>query len=208
MASRDCRCPAASRDLADALARAHLDIAIIAMSDDHEITLAKHLAHRVLLPWVPVFVAEAADHPLATGAEIALTDLADEDWIGPPGPEDGSLASLRAAAARAGFTPRVRYTFPLGGGRQLIAAGRAVQLVEPTAPETPGVVIRPLEDAPVRMRIVLAWHRKRAGWDQVDAVYQETTNAYLRHAAESPAFSQWLRSHDDVPLPTALGAFS
>lgn len=63
----------------------------------------------MLLPWIPVFVGLPARHPLAGRAAVDLADLADEAWIGPPGPEDGSPTSLRAAAHRAGFTPRIRF---------------------------------------------------------------------------------------------------
>ena len=190
-----------STDLAQALASGHLDAAIIAMCDDQEVAIAAHLAHRVLLPWVPVFVALSAEHPLAAEPEIDRAALADEAWIGPPGPEDGSLASLRAAADRAGFSPRIRFEFPHGGGRQLIAAGQAVQLVEPTAPEFPGMAVRPLKGAPMRMRIVLAWHRERMGWEQVQTIHREAAAAYAQHAMSSPVFSRWWRGHAEFQLP-------
>ncbi|WP_370949449.1 LysR family transcriptional regulator [Amycolatopsis sp. cg5] len=177
--------------LAQALAHATLDIAVIAMSDDQEVPLAKQLGHRVLFPWIPVFIGLPASHRLAGETEVDLADLAEDAWIGPPGPEDGSLTSLRAATHRAGFTPNIRFECPNGGGRQLIAAGQAVQLVEPTAPELPGMVVKPLKGDPMRMRLVLAWRKERLTWDQTEHVYRAAMTSYTRHAMASTPFRSW-----------------
>ncbi|MFJ1758763.1 LysR family transcriptional regulator [Amycolatopsis sp. NPDC088138] len=194
--------------LARSLARATLDIAVIAMSDDQEVPLAKHLGHRVLLPWIPVFIGLPARHRLAGATEVDLADLADEAWVGPPGPEDGSLTSLRAAAQRAGFTPRIRFECPNGGGRQLITAGQAVELVEPTAPELPGMVVRPLKNDPMRMRLVLAWRKERVTWDQAEQVYRAAMTSYTRHAMASVPFrSWWTRRRDERSWDSLVGYF-
>ncbi|WP_328456684.1 LysR family transcriptional regulator [Amycolatopsis sp. NBC_00438] len=194
--------------LARSLARATLDIAVIAMSDDQEVPLAKHLGHRVLLPWIPVFIGLPARHRLAAETEIDLADLADEAWIGPPGSEDGSLTSLRAAAHRAGFTPRIRFECQNGGGRQLITAGHAVELVEPTAPELPGMVVRPLKNDPMRMRLVLAWRKERVTWDQAERVYRAAMTSYTRHAMASVPFrSWWTRRREEQAGDSLVGYF-
>ncbi|MEA5363084.1 LysR family transcriptional regulator [Amycolatopsis sp., V23-08] len=194
--------------LARSLARATLDIAVIAMSDDQEVPLAKHLGHRVLLPWVPVFVGLPARHPLAGRDDVDLADLADEAWIGPPGPEDGSLTSLRAAAHRAGFTPRIRFECPNGGGRPLIAAGDCAGQLEPTAPELPGMVVRPLKNDPMRLRLVLAWRKERVTWDQAEQVYRAAMTSYTRHAMASVPFrSWWTRRRDERSWDSLVGYF-
>ncbi len=194
--------------LAHSLARATLDVAVISMSDDQEVPLAKHLGHRVLLPWIPVFIGLPARHRLAGATEVELADLADDAWIGPPGPEDGSLTSLRAAAQRAGFTPRIRFECPTGGGRQLVAAGQAVQLVEPTAPEQPGMVVRPLAGDPMRLRLVLAWRKERVTWDQAEQVYRAAMTSYTRHAmAPGPFRSWWTRRRDERSWDSLVGYF-
>jgi DNA-binding transcriptional LysR family regulator len=177
--------------LAQAVARGAVDVAVIAMSDDEDVPLAKHLGQRILVPWIPVFVGLSAGHRLAGRPEVALADLAEEAWIGPPGSEDGSLTSFRAAAQRAGFVPRIQFECPTGGGRQLIAAGKAIQLLEPTAPELPGTVVRPLVDDPLRLRIVLAWHKERLSWEQAEHVHRAATAAYTRHAMASAPFRSW-----------------
>lgn len=52
----------------------------------------------------PVFVLFPADHPLAGQSEIALGELADEQWAATPG--DGCFADcFTSACARAGFIP-------------------------------------------------------------------------------------------------------
>ncbi|GAA4293068.1 hypothetical protein GCM10023148_56060 [Actinokineospora soli] len=105
------------------------------------------------------------------------------------------------SADRAGFRPRIRFEFPHGGGRPLIAAGQAVQLCEPTAPETTGLAVRPLKDAPMRMRIVLAWHRERMAAEQVQVIHREAAAAYAQHAMSSPVFRRWCRGRRGFHLP-------
>ncbi|CCH29689.1 LysR family transcriptional regulator [Actinosynnema sp. NPDC047251] len=187
--------------LAQSLAHGHLDAAVIGISEDQDIALDRDLAQRILLPWVPVFVALSAGHPLARAAEVDLADLADEAWIGPPGAEDGSLAALRAACRKAGFSPQIRFEVPSGGGRQLIAAGKAVQLVEPTSSGGPGLVVRPLVGEPLRLRLVLAWRRQRVDWDRANRMYAEVARAYTEHALASPSFRPWWEAHREVHPP-------
>ncbi|GAA2997372.1 LysR family transcriptional regulator [Actinokineospora diospyrosa] len=185
-------------ELVQSLVRDGLDLAVLAVSEGQDVPIAPELGHRVVVPRVPVFVALSAEHRLAKAAEISLAELADEAWINPPGPEDGALASFRAAARRAGFTPRIRFEVPSGGGRGLIAAARAVQLVEPTSPGVPGIAVRPLVGDPMRMRLSLVWHRHRIGRDQVDRAYRAVASVYTRYALASPAFRPWWERHREV----------
>lgn len=184
--------------LSQSLAHHRLDIALVGMMDDYSVSLATDLAQRIFIPRLPVFVAIAEDHRLAAQPEISLADLAAEDWICPPGPDDGSLASLRSACRRAGFEPRIRYQAPSGGGRALIASGRAVQLVEPTSRSIGGLVTRPLAGEPLRMRLVLAWHRDRITHDEATDIYRAIAKAYTEHAMISPACAHWWTSHPEA----------
>ncbi|MCX2947137.1 LysR family transcriptional regulator [Lentzea sp. NEAU-D7] len=180
-----------STGLALALANGHLDAAVIAVDEDGDLGLPRGVAQRVVVPWVPVYIAIPADHRLASQAEVELTDLAGESWVGPPGAEDGSLTALRAACRAVGFVPRIRFEMPSGAGRQLIAAGKAVQLVEPTSQGGPGVAVRPLAGAPMRMRLVFAWRRERLTWSQASRVFAEVLGAYSDQALASPVFRPW-----------------
>ncbi len=185
-------------ELAQALVRGGLDLAVLAAAEDQDVPLGPGLAQRILVPRVPVFVALPAEHRLAGAAEVPLAELADEAWINPPGAEDGSLASLRAAARRAGFTPRIRFEVPSGVGRGLVVAGKAVQLVEPTSAGAPGLVVRPLAGEPMRMRLTLVWHRERVSPGQVDRVHRAVASVYTRQALASPAFRPWWERHREV----------
>ncbi|WP_439659006.1 LysR family transcriptional regulator [Lentzea sp. HUAS TT2] len=180
-----------STGLALALANGHLDAAVIAVDEDGDLGLPRGVAQRVVVPWVPVYIAIPAGHRLASKQEIELSDLAGESWVGPPGAEDGSLTALRAACRAAGFVPRIRFEMPSGAGRQLIAAGKAVQLVEPTSQGGPGVAVRPLAGAPMRMRLVFAWRRERLTWSQASRVFSEVLGAYADQALASPVFRPW-----------------
>lgn len=189
---------ASAVSLAQALAHHRTDFAVIGMNDDGDVALAPDLAQRTVLPRLPFFIALTSSHPLAGLEEIDLADLADEAWISPPGADDGSLASLRAACRRAGFTPRIRYEAPSGGGRQLIQNGRAVQLVEPTSTGAPGMAIRRLTGDPLRGRLILAWRRTRITDDQIEAVYLAIASAYTEHAIRSPTYQPWWAAHPEV----------
>ncbi|MCR3749274.1 MULTISPECIES: LysR family transcriptional regulator [Lentzea] len=180
-----------STGLALALANGHLDAAVIAVDEDADLGLPRGVAQRVVVPWVPVYIAIPAAHRLASKTEVELADLAGESWVGPPGAEDGSLTSLRAACRAVGFVPRIRFEMPSGAGRQLIAAGKAVQLVEPTSQGGPGVAVRPLAGAPMRMRLVFAWRRERLTWSQASRVFAEVLGAYSDQALASPVFRPW-----------------
>ncbi|MBM7774303.1 DNA-binding transcriptional LysR family regulator [Actinokineospora baliensis] len=187
--------------LARALTSGNLDIAVLGAAEEHDIPLPREVGQRIIVPWVPVYVALSAEHPLAGGDEVPLAGLAGEAWICPPGADDGSLAALRAACRQAGFTPDVRFEVPSGGGRRLIATGRAVQLVEPTSQGGPGIAVRPLAGEPMRIRLVLAWHRERVGWEQANQVYGEVVAAYAEQAMASPVFRPWWQEHTEARPP-------
>ncbi|TDD45674.1 LysR family transcriptional regulator [Kribbella antibiotica] len=186
------RIEASSVVLVQALTHNQLDAAAIGMSADQEIPLPPQLAQRTVAAGLPAAIGLAADHPLAASDEVELADLAEEAWISPPGPEDGSLASLRAAARRAGFTPRIKFECHGGGGRQLIASGRAVQLVEPTTCSADGMVVRRLAGEPIHLSLVLVWRRDRVTRAQSEFLYQATSTAYATHA-EAAAQLWWQR---------------
>ncbi|WP_082373152.1 LysR family transcriptional regulator [Nocardia sp. NRRL S-836] len=51
--------------LAHQLGRSSLDAAVLAVAEDRHIPLERNVAQRILLPWVPVYMALSASHPLA-----------------------------------------------------------------------------------------------------------------------------------------------
>ncbi|MFC3897264.1 LysR family transcriptional regulator [Lentzea rhizosphaerae] len=191
-----------STALALALGKGHLDAAVIAVDEEGDLGLPRGVAQRIVVPWVPIYIALPADHPLTARSEVELSDLAGEAWVGPPGAEDGSLTALRAACRAVGFVPRIRFEVPSGAGRQLIAAGKAVQLVEPTSQGGPGVVVRPLAGSPLRMRLVFCWRRERLTWSQASRVFTEVLGAYADQALASPVFRPWWEERGAVLAST------
>jgi DNA-binding transcriptional LysR family regulator len=184
--------------LTQSLAHRRLDIALVGMMDDYPVPLAASLAQRTFIPRLPVFVAMADTHPLAAQPAVALADLAHEHWICPPGPDDGSLASLRDACRHAGFEPSIRYQAPSGGGRALITSGQAVQLVEPCSKPIAGLATRPLIGEPLKMRLILAWQRDRITASEATDIYSAIAQAYSEHATTNPTYSPWWAAHPEV----------
>lgn len=187
-----------SAQLGDALNRGRLDAALLGVMDGFDVVLTAPVVSRTLVPRYPIFIALAADHPLAGRDEIDLVDLKDESWIGPPGADDGSLASLRASCRAAGFEPSVRFEAPSGAAGPLVAAGHGVRLVDPSWPPQPGTVVRPLAGEPQVARLVVAWRRDRLTDADAAALYRGLAAAFVEHADLHPAFGAWWRAHPQV----------
>jgi DNA-binding transcriptional LysR family regulator len=100
----------------------------------------------------PLFVALAADHPLAGKPELRMAELRDETWI--ESRRGSSAGSLAEAARAAGFEPCIGFEASNWLGKQgLVAAGVGVTLVPSVAVATvrEDVVLRSLgPDGPVR----------------------------------------------------------
>lgn len=184
--------------LGDALARGHLDAALLGTMEGFDVPLRAPVVSRTLVPRFPIFVALSADHPLAGRDEIDLIDLRDESWVAPPGADDGSLASLRASCRAAGFEPIVRYEAPSGAACPLVAAGHGVRLVDPSWPPQPGTVVRPLAGEPQVAKLIVAWRRDRIGDDDAAALYRGLAAAFVEHADSHPAFGAWWHAHPHV----------
>ncbi|WP_344843955.1 LysR substrate-binding domain-containing protein [Nonomuraea dietziae] len=114
----------------------------------------------------PVFVLLAEDHRLAGAKELALSDLADEQWAVTPGDAASATASPPPAHGRGSPPPPCTRptwppasTWPRWAGRWCCA--------RPPTPFAQGLVMVPLAGAPLRWRQVLGHHRPlpaRRGW--------------------------------------------
>ncbi|MFC7643762.1 LysR family substrate-binding domain-containing protein [Streptosporangium lutulentum] len=94
----------------------------------------------------PVFVLLNEDHPLAEKKEVALADLADEQWTVTPG--DSCFGDCFATAcARAGFTPKTIYETDVATCMHLAQVGRAVALCQATFQPAEGLALVPLTGA-------------------------------------------------------------
>jgi DNA-binding transcriptional LysR family regulator len=115
---------------------------------------ARHLldeAHDLLLP---------PGHRLARKKAVSIADLRDEDWLFPTlGPDSPTQRLFVVACANAGFEPRIVFRVNDCEMHQaLVAAGVGVGFLPRLAlhPVHPGVVIKPVADAPRRRVLAVA----------------------------------------------------
>jgi DNA-binding transcriptional LysR family regulator len=148
--------------------------------------------HQVCVDAVCVLLAE--DHPLAGRAEVALAELADEQWADAPG--DGCFNECFAAAcARAGFTPRHIFETDTSGCVDLIVAGAAVVLCQGTFRQRPGIAMVPIAGTPLRWRHLLGWLPDGAAAAAVDEVLEHAVATYEDVVSRSPDYVDWLGRH-------------
>ncbi|MEU5216438.1 LysR family transcriptional regulator [Streptomyces sp. NPDC020807] len=160
--------------------------------NDHEVPLPEGTTARTLVPKEPFCVRLSAAHPLAAKERIALPELAGESWMTLVEDDDGGPEALVAACGRAGFTPVLRHRV---ADRKmhydLIAAGRAISMSQPTAPAADGTVLRPLEGDPVTGRIRLAWNRASVPAPHAELLYRAAARAYLANVDNNPFYRTW-----------------
>ncbi|MEU8773858.1 LysR family transcriptional regulator [Streptomyces sp. NPDC048606] len=167
--------------------------------NDHEVPLPEGARARTLVAKEPFCIRVSARHPLAALDRIALPDLAGETWMALVEDDDGGPEALSAACAAAGFTPLLRHRITDRKMHyDLIAAGRAVSLSQPTAPDVPGTVMRPLVGSPVTGRIRLAWMRSALSGEQAALLYRAAARAHLANVGNHPFHQVWWNAHPEA----------
>jgi DNA-binding transcriptional LysR family regulator len=179
-----------SDELADMVADGRVDFAVVGVCADAA-PPAQHGLTWHTVTTDPVFVLLPEHHRLAGRAEIALAELADEDWTAIP--VDGCFTGCFAAAcARAGFTPRTLYEADAASCIELVASGHAVALCQATR-DLPGLATVPIADTPLRWTHVVGWRPDSAVAAFSDEIVRLTTDAYAELIVESPVYSAWLQ---------------
>ncbi|MFG3073466.1 LysR family transcriptional regulator [Streptomyces sp. NPDC048225] len=159
---------------------------------DHEVPLPDGVAARTLVPKEPACVRMSAAHPLAGRQEIDLADLAGETWTTLTDDGDGGPEAMTDACRRAGFTPTLRYRIADRRMRwDLITAGRAVSMCQPTSPQVEGTVLRPLTGDPLTERIRLAWNRSAVTEQRARLLYRAAARAYLDSIPDDTFYRAW-----------------
>ncbi|MFB7861097.1 LysR family transcriptional regulator [Streptomyces sp. NPDC056069] len=164
------------RELAGGVVAGRLDFALVGVCGESSPPEAGRLA------WTevardPVHVMLAVGHPLASRAEVALSELAGEAWTDVPG--DGCFGDCFAAACvRAGFTPTCVYETDTASCVHLVQVGRAVGLCRATFPATSGLVTRPLVGTPLIWRHLLGWHPEGRAAGRAPAVLAHARGAH------------------------------
>ena len=107
-------------------------------------------------------------HRLADRATVSLTDLADDDWIGPAAGNPCRDVVL-LACEHAGFAPRITHTSDdFAAESALVAAGVGVALIPRTAAR--GAHVVPVAGDPPTRRVFAAVRRGREGHPLITAV--------------------------------------
>lgn len=185
--------------LARMLGAGRYDAIVYGEVNDHEVPLPEGTLARTLIPKEPFCIRLSARHPLAAQDRIELADLAGESWMTLVEDDDGGPEALVTACAKAGFSPSLRYRITdRKMQHDLIAAGRAVALTQPTAPPGEGTVMRPLVGTPIIGRIRLAWSRAALSAGQAELLYRAAARAYLANVDNNPFHKAWWDAHPEV----------
>jgi DNA-binding transcriptional LysR family regulator len=159
----------------------------------------------------PCWVHLSEAHPLARRPAIALADLTDQVWLGPPD-RTRRHDYLLAVCARAGFVPSIVHT---GADRaaavKLLAASTAITLDSPSSAPLPGVARIPLTDH-VPLRLLLSWRPDsvpqrvaRTALEWMRLSYRRTTPlrnpAYWERLVAEPELHQGLFADEPAGWP-------
>ncbi|WP_213007531.1 LysR substrate-binding domain-containing protein [Paractinoplanes toevensis] len=145
-------------------------------------------------------------HPLAGRDEIALSELADEQWVGAPG--DGCFYECFAAAcAREGFAPNTPTEIAVSSAFDLVAAGDAVALGQGTVRSVEGAVAVPLAGVPLRWRHLIGWDPETPAAGQVAELYGYAVETYLEILRARPRYSRWLAMHPELGVQKSVSLF-
>ncbi|MER7757260.1 LysR family transcriptional regulator [Kitasatospora sp. NPDC097643] len=181
-----------SSDIVDLLERGEADVAVAVDYPGRELRHSPAVAHRGIAT-EPAFVLLPAGHRLRHRTEVALVDLAAEDWFLTPDDGAGWHRVFLGACAAAGFTPARVHEY-LGGRlelQEMVAAGLGISVVQATTRPLAEVVVKPLAGAPIWSRHVLVWRPAGVGGEVVETLFGAATAAYRDLMAASAPFQAW-----------------
>ncbi|MFI6082536.1 LysR family transcriptional regulator [Streptomyces sp. NPDC051217] len=130
-----------------------LDVAFVHEVEGCPLRVPPGLDRRVLVEREPQFISLARDHPAAGRQIVELADLAGDRWMIDP-TVDGEWDGLRRVLAEAGLNPDVLHGDYLTAA-SLIAVGEAIAPCQPTSVPREDLVVRPLRDDPLGVRLLL-----------------------------------------------------
>jgi DNA-binding transcriptional LysR family regulator len=173
------------------LTSGRLEFGLILDYPGYELAVPPELGGAVLAV-EPIFVLLPERHPLAGLPEVALCDLATEQWLEGEGRDVRLRALFRTACRRAGFTPRRIQRMDNSVIFPLIGQGYAVALAHALTPARADVVVRPLAGDPMWLRQRLIWPSSGPLAPHAQALREALTTAYWAEARRSPVYRDWL----------------
>ncbi|MGW3072586.1 MULTISPECIES: LysR family transcriptional regulator [unclassified Kitasatospora] len=179
-------------DAVELLELGEADAAVAVDYPGRELGRSPSVAHRGIVT-EPVFVALPAGHRLRHHAEVALADLAEEEWLLAPDDGAGWHGVFHGACAAAGFTPASVHEF-LGGRlelQEMVAAGLGVSVVRATTRPLAEVLVKPLAGTPIWVRQLLVWRPAGVEGEVVEALFGAAVAAYRDLIAAAPGFQAW-----------------
>ncbi|WP_054049577.1 LysR family transcriptional regulator [Alloactinosynnema sp. L-07] len=148
----------------------------------------------------PSFVALPSGHPLAERGEVALADLARENWI-VPSCGDGCRVTFREMCLAHGFDAKIVHDVDEVTAREnLVIGGHGVGLVQPTRPQREGMVCRQLAGSPLFVRHMIAWREGGPCADYAQEIANRVTADYWRMAQGVPHYRYWLTRNANVEV--------
>ncbi|PGH47426.1 LysR family transcriptional regulator [Streptomyces sp. Ru87] len=188
-----------ANELLQMLADNQLDVAFVQELEGFPLRLPAGVGSRVLIAREPQFIAMSDRHPAAARTEVALEDVSGDPWMVDPTVDD-EYAAIRRLFATAGMHPRVVQVHDNTTAADLVASGEAVSPCQPTSVPRHGMVIRPLRDDPLAVRLLLVFRTVTAVERQLDGLYDDLGAAYTEVAWANAAYRRWLLRHDSPLL--------
>ncbi|UYM07492.1 LysR family transcriptional regulator [Solicola gregarius] len=180
--------------LIDLVAGNRLDVAVIHEFVGYEIPLDPRILSTEICSQ-PAFVLIPETHPLAARTEVALADLADENWLLSPLDVDRETECMTQVCADAGFTPKIVHYLSDGLGVELIRAGEAIAPSVPTN-RCSGAVLKPLVDSPIRVRQLLIAERHNPLVTSLDKLARFVGDALADALSNQPIYTAWAERHE------------
>ncbi|WP_433334425.1 LysR family transcriptional regulator [Spirillospora sp. CA-294931] len=178
--------------LLDLLCSGRLDAATLVDYPDRALPVRPAVETR-LIAVEPVFVALPATHRLAGRDEVALAELADEDWLVTPPDGAGWPEIFYSACQDAGFAPRVRHMMAEHDMiRDLVGEGRAIAPCQATLRTGADVAVLPLTGTPLRIRHLLAWRRDGPLAARAAEFAEFAAEAHREAVAAAPGYAAWI----------------
>lgn len=176
-----------------ALADGELDLALVYLAPLPDRIVSDGVESVVIQAREPVFVILAEDHPLASGEDISLEELAAYPWADDPPWTTRWSAYLREVCRQRGVVldqphrPQCLATL-----LDLVREGMAVAPALATREDRQGgIVVRAIEDAPLWQELRLCYRQGTAVADRIGEISQKVTGDYANRQGCSAAFDRW-----------------